>query len=142
MGAERPIGSDVDPSRPVRVLVVDDEPDLRILLWMAVEADGRCSVVADASNGADGISLAGAHQPDVIVLDHLMPDMDGIRALPLLRKAAPAAKVIMLSALSSEPHRVKAIEAGADAYMEKGASLRPVLDLAVSLARSEGLPTA
>ena len=127
------------PDEPVRVLVVDDEPDLRILLWMAVEADGRCAVVGDASNGLDGIALAEEHQPDVIVLDHLMPDMDGIRALPLLRKAAPGAKVIMLSALSSRPHRIDAIRAGADAYVEKGASFRPLLDLAVSLARGNQL---
>ena len=124
---------------PVRVLVVDDEPDLRILLWMAVEADGRCSVVADASNGLDGIARAAELQPDVIVLDHLMPEMDGIRALPLLREAAPRAKVIMLSALSSDPYRVDAIRAGADAYLEKGASFRPLLDLAVNLARDEQL---
>lgn len=127
------------PEAPVRVLVVDDEPDLRILLWLAVEADGRCSVVADASNGRDGIAMAAEHQPDVIVLDHLMPDMDGIRTLPLLREAAPRAKVIMLSALTSEPHRIDAIRAGADAYLEKGASFRPLLDLAVNLAHGHHL---
>ncbi|HEV2369753.1 MAG TPA: response regulator transcription factor [Acidimicrobiales bacterium] len=124
-------------SDPVRVLVVDDEPDLRILLWLAVEADGRCAVVADASNGREGIEMAAEHQPDVIVLDQLMPDMDGISALPRLREAAPHAKVIMLSALPSEPHRTTAVRAGADAYVEKGASLGPVLDLAVSLARDD-----
>lgn len=123
---------------PVRVLVVDDEPDMRILLWLAVEADGRCQVVADASNGREGVARAAEHQPDVVVLDQMMPEMDGVHALPLIREAAPRAKVIMLSALSSQELRSEALRSGADAYLEKSASFRPVLDLAVSLARGHG----
>jgi DNA-binding NarL/FixJ family response regulator len=122
----------------VTVLVVDDEPDMRILLWLAVEADGRCRVVADASNGEEGVALAAEHHPDVVVLDQMMPVMDGIQAVPLIRQAAPGTKVIMLSALSTEELRAEAIKAGADAYLEKAASFRPVLDLAVSLARGVG----
>ena len=122
----------------VTVLVVDDEPDMRILLWLAVEADGRCRVVADASNGEEGVALAAEHRPDVVVLDQMMPVMDGIRAVPLIRQAAPGTKVIMLSALSTDELRAEAIKAGADAYLEKAASFRPVLDLAVSLARGVG----
>ena len=128
----------VVPPDPVRVLVVDDEPDIRILLWLAVEADGRCLVVADASNGREGVALAAEHQPDVVVLDQMMPDMDGMHALPLIREAAPRAKVIMLSALTTEDLRARAVRAGADAYVEKSASFRPLLDLAVSLARGSG----
>ena len=126
------------PDVPVRVLVVDDEPDIRILLWLAVEADGRCRVVADASNGREGVALAAEHQPDVVVLDQMMPVMDGVHAVPLIREAAPRAKVIMLSALSSPTLRVQALQSGADAYLEKSASFRPVLDLAVGLAREAG----
>lgn len=125
----------------MRVLVVDDEPDLRILLWLAVEADGRCQVVADASSGSEGVAQAAAHQPDVVIIDHMMPGMDGIRAVPLIRQAAPGAKVIMLSALSSASLRAEAMKAGADAYLEKSASFRPVLDLAVDLAQGDG-PTS
>jgi len=122
-----------DASEPVRVLVVDDEPDLRILLWMAVEADGRCQVVADASTGDEGVALAAEHQPDVVVLDQMMPGMDGVRAVPLIRQAAPTAKVIMMSALGDAQLRERAMAAGADAYLEKAASFRPLLDLAVDL---------
>ncbi|HEX5268107.1 MAG TPA: response regulator transcription factor [Acidimicrobiales bacterium] len=127
-----------DAETPVRVLVVDDEPDIRILLWLAVEADGRCQVVADASNGREGVVRAAEHQPDVVVLDQMMPEMDGVHALPLIREAAPRAKVIMLSALSSQELRAEALRSGADAYLEKSASFRPVLDLAVNLARGHG----
>ncbi|HVA42977.1 MAG TPA: response regulator transcription factor [Acidimicrobiales bacterium] len=122
-----------DASDPVRVLVVDDEPDLRILLWLAVEADGRCQVVADASTGDEGVALAAKHQPDVVVLDQLMPGMDGVRAVPLIRQAAPAAKVIMMSALGDAELRERAMAAGADAYLEKASSFRPLMDLAVDL---------
>jgi len=122
-----------DASEPVRVLVVDDEPDLRILLWMAVEADGRCRVVADASNGEEGVALAAEHQPDVVVVDQMMPGMDGVRAVPLIRQVAPAAKVIMMSALGDAQLRERAMAAGADAYLEKASSFRPLLDLAVDL---------
>jgi two-component system, NarL family, nitrate/nitrite response regulator NarL len=127
-----------DTETPVRVLVVDDEPDIRILLWLAVEADGRCQVVADASNGREGVVRAAEHQPDVVVLDQMMPEMDGVHALPLIREAAPRAKVIMLSALSSQDLRAEALRSGADAYLEKAASFRPLLDLAVNLARGHG----
>lgn len=126
------------PTDPVRVLVVDDEPDIRILLWLAVEADGRCQVVADASNGLEGVALAAEYQPDVVVVDQMMPEMDGVHAVPLIREVAPRSKVIMLSALSTDDLRARAMEAGADAYLEKSASFRPLLDVAVSLARGSG----
>lgn len=127
-------GAMTERDRPVRVLVVDDEPDLRILLWLAVEADGRCQVVADASDGREGAHLAGELQPDVVVLDQMMPDLDGVNALPLIRQAAPNAKVIMLSALREGEARDRALAAGADAYFEKASSFRPLLDMAVGLA--------
>lgn len=123
------------PDEPIRVLVVDDEPDLRILLWLAVEADGRCKVVADASNGEEGVALARELQPDVVVLDQIMPVMDGANALPLIRQVSPASKVVMLSAMSDALVREKVLQTGADAYLEKSASFRPLLDLAVSLVR-------
>jgi DNA-binding NarL/FixJ family response regulator len=128
-------------TEPVRVLVVDDEPDLRILLWLAVEADGRCQVVADASSGHEGVAKAAEHQPDVVVVDQMMPGMDGVRAVPLIREAAPSAKVIMMSALGDAQLRERAMQAGADAYVEKAASFRPLLDLAVGLAAGT-LPTS
>lgn len=121
-------------TQPVKVLVVDDEPDLRILLWLAVEADGRCQVVADAASGDEGVALAAAHQPDIVVVDQMMPGMDGVQAVPLIRQAAPGAKVIMMSALGDAQLRERAMRAGADAYLEKAASFRPLLDLAVGLA--------
>jgi DNA-binding NarL/FixJ family response regulator len=74
----------------------------------------------------------------VVVVDQMMPHMDGITAVPLIRRAAPRAKIIMLSALSSAELRKKAIQAGADAYLEKAASFHPLLDLAVQLARGHG----
>ena len=121
-------------TQPVRVLVVDDEPDLRILLWMAVEADGRCQVVADAASGDEGVAKAAEHQPDIVVVDQMMPGMDGVQTVPLIRRVAPAAKVIMMSALGDVQLRERAMQAGADAYLEKAASFRPLLDLAVGLA--------
>lgn len=120
---------------PVRVLVVDDEPDLRILLWLAVEADGRCQVVADASNGREGVALAEELQPDVVVLDQMMPVMDGATALPLIRQVSPRSKVIMLSAMGDHQFRERLVDVGADAYLEKSTSFRPLLDLAAALAR-------
>ena len=120
--------------RTVRVVVIDDEPDLRILLWLAMESDGRCQVVGDASSAAEGVELAAVTRPDVIVVDQVMPGMDGVSAVPLLRAAAPGAKIIMLSALGSEEMRTRATRAGADAYLEKSASFHPLLDLAVALA--------
>ena len=104
----------------LRTLLVDDVEDIRALLRMLMEQDGRFDVVAEAADGEQAIELARAHQPDVVVLDLAMPVMDGLTALPALRQAAPRVRVIILSGFPVDEMGPAAEQAGAVGYLEKG----------------------
>jgi len=107
-------------SAPVRVLVVDDNDDVRRLLTIQLETGGACAVVGDAADGRHAVELAKELQPDVVVLDLAMPVMDGLEALPLIKAAVPDVKVIVLSGFDEGPMRDRALQAGASKYVEKG----------------------
>ncbi len=103
-----------------RVLLVDDVADLRSLMRIAVERDGRFQVVGEASNGLEAIRLAESLQPDVVLLDLAMPEMDGLQAIPLIREHLGDARIVVLSGFESSRVARQAIETCADAYIEKG----------------------
>jgi CheY-like chemotaxis protein len=101
-------GSDGAP----RVLIVDDEVDMRHALSLLVESHGF-EIVGEAGTGVEAIDLASQDPPDVIVLDYMMPEMDGAEAAQRLRSIAPKAKIIAFSAiLTDKPD-------WADAYLNK-----------------------
>src|SRR5437588_12716538 len=83
-----------------RVVIAEDDPDIRFLVADVLESDGRFQVVAEASNGAEAVRLAEEHQPDAVVLDLMMPVMDGGTALPKIRQVAPKAAVVVLSVIA------------------------------------------
>jgi CheY-like chemotaxis protein len=112
-------------SRQWRVVVVDDEDDIRALVRIMLGADGRFAIVAEAPNGREAVEAVATHKPDVVVLDLSMPVMDGIAALPLIREVAPDCRVAVCSAHGESSAYVLGI--GADAYVDK-------LDLPRSLA--------
>ncbi len=105
-----------------RVLIVDDTPDLRLLLQLSLSRYEGVTVVAEAEDGQQGVDLAREHQPDVVLLDLAMPRMDGLQALPLIRNNAPAARVVVLSGFDEARMAATATAAGAHAYLRKGAS--------------------
>jgi two-component system chemotaxis response regulator CheB len=108
-------------ARKIRVLVVDDSAVIRGLVtrWLSGEAD--IEVVGAAVNGKDGVDHAEKFKPDLIILDIEMPVMDGVTALPAIRKVAPNARVIMASTLTQRGAEVtiKALAAGASDYIPK-----------------------
>lgn len=105
---------------PTRVLVVDDADGVRDLLCTLLDCEEDFVVVGRAGDGREAIAVAGSTQPDLVVLDLAMPVMDGVTALPGIRRAAPAARVAVLSGFSTLALERAAREAGADAYLEKG----------------------
>jgi signal transduction histidine kinase len=112
---------------PLEVLVVDDTPDLRDLLTMALERTGEFRVVAHAENGQEAVEAARSHGPDLVLLDIAMPVMDGLEALPLVRTSCPEAIVVMLSGFGASEMTARALAGGADGYLQKGQSLGTLL---------------
>src|SRR5512145_1091030 len=101
------------------VLVVEDEPDIRRLIVLHLERDGfRCRT---AANGPDALREAKAAVPDLVVLDLMLPGLDGLEVCRRLRSDASTAGVpiIMLTAKSDEVDRVVGLEVGADDYIGK-----------------------
>jgi DNA-binding NarL/FixJ family response regulator len=111
---------------PIRVLLVDDAADIRVLLKLVLEFDAEFTVVAEAANGEEAIRLSAEHQPDLVVLDVAMPVMDGMDALRQLRRVAPRTKVVMYSAYDSGWLADRARGFGAAGYIDKTTG---VLDL-------------
>jgi twitching motility two-component system response regulator PilH len=102
-----------------RVLVIDDEPDVRWLIRMSLERAGH--EVIDAEDGLRGIALATKQHPEVIVLDLMMPVMDGYGVLAELAKDPRTASVpvVVLSAKAIPDEAERAVEAGARRFLEK-----------------------
>ena len=103
-----------------RVVLVDDMVELRGLIRLTLERSGHFRVVGQAGNGREGIEVATATQPDLVLLDVSMPVMDGLEALPILCREVPTTKVVMLSGFSQARLGAEAKARGAVAYVEKG----------------------
>lgn len=99
-----------------RVLVVDDEPQIRRFLGISLRAQGYA--VQEAGDGAQGLAMLASGQPDLLVLDLGLPDLDGIEVLRQLR-AWSQVPVIVLSARAGEGEKVRALDAGANDYVTK-----------------------
>ncbi len=109
------------PADKINVMLVDDSAIIRKLFTHALEKELSVHVVATAEDGEKAIEVVKQHQPDIIILDIEMPNMDGITAIPHLLKAAPNARIIMASTLTSKNASIslKALELGATDYIGK-----------------------
>jgi DNA-binding NarL/FixJ family response regulator len=105
--------------RQMRVLIVDDTSIVRAVVRRTLSSDERFVVVGEAVNGRDAIDQTHKCQPDLVLLDLAMPEMDGLEALPHILAVAPYARVIVLSAFSPDQMASQAIQCGALAYLEK-----------------------
>ena len=88
-------------ARPLRVVVIDDTEDIRELLSLALTRGGF-DIVAEASDGRSGTEEVRRHRPDLVLLDLAMPVMDGIEALPGIRRLVPTATIIVLSGFGAQ----------------------------------------
>ena len=120
-----------------RVLIVDDEPDLLSVLHFGLEVEGFD--VLEATDGEQALEMARSHQPDMIVLDLMLPRMDGYKVCRALKfderyKRIP---IFILSARSGETDRRLALDLGADAYVTKPYDMR---DLVMKIRQRLNLP--
>lgn len=110
-----------DPGR-LRLLIVDDNPDVLRDLRLLLELSGSLEVVAEARNGRDAVQLAVSLAPDVVVMDLEMPGMDGYEATRQIKSQPSAPRVIILSVHARPVEIERARAAGADDFVMKGAS--------------------
>ena len=108
------------------LLIVDDEDDIREVAVMALELDPGFEV-RDCGSGAAAIEAAAAWRPGLILLDVMMPGMDGLAVLRKIREAGHRIPVLMLTARGDEADRVVGLELGADDYIAKPFSPRELL---------------
>ena len=115
-------------AEPHRLALVDDSPDTLEVLKLAFERTSRFRVVAEAVNGKEAIDVVTVHLPDVVLLDIAMPVMDGLEALPSIRSACPSATVVVLTSFGTSAMTRRAMELGADGYLQKGVSLSSLVE--------------
>jgi two-component system, NarL family, response regulator DevR len=128
-------------TNPIRVLLIDDSPIIRLGLRSALEDYADITIVAEAGSAADGLAAVAKYKPDVVLLDLHLPDKSGLQVCRELLKLRPQTKVLVLTSSSNERNVQEALSAGARGYLLKdndGAALasglrtvaggQPVLD--------------
>ena len=113
-------------ARPIRVLIVDDHEVLAASLAMVLDAEEDITAAGVATTLEQARALVGTVQPDVILLDHRMPDGDGVAEIPALRALRPTIGIVVLTASAADHVLLAAIEAGASGFLSKTRSLDEV----------------
>lgn len=134
MGNESDLSQD---QLQLKVLVVDDESSITQMLSMALRFDGW--QVETAGTGSEAVQKAGEFAPDVMVLDIMLPDFDGMQALSRMRVAGEIAPALFLTALDSIDDRVRGLTAGGDDYVVKPFSVEELIARLRALVRRSRL---
>lgn len=113
---------------PIKVIICDDHVLYRAGVKTTLSAKKDIKVIAEADNGVHLLNLIKSLQPDVILLDIQMPIMDGITALPEIKKICPNTKVIMLTMLEDNSMITKLMELGANSYLTKTSDIEVIYE--------------
>jgi DNA-binding NarL/FixJ family response regulator len=113
---------------PIRILAVDDHPIVRQGIAGLVAVHSDMSVVAEASNGREAIQQFRAHNPDVTLMDLQMPEMGGLDAMIAIRGEFPEARIIVLTTYVGDAQILRALKAGARAYLLKNSLHKELLE--------------
>ena len=106
---------------PLRVVLADDSSSFRLLMQLTLDDHPNFCVVGTAADGLEAVRVAESAQPDVVLLDIAMPRMDGLEAIPEIRRVVPGVKIVVFSGYSADRMGAVATEAGADLFLEKAA---------------------
>jgi DNA-binding NarL/FixJ family response regulator len=124
---------------PIRLLIVDDHPVVRDGLRGMLSSDSDFEVVGEASDGAEALTMAEAHQPDVILMDLRMPGLGGAAAIRELGARGLPARVLVLTTYDSDSDVVPALEAGATGYLLKDSPREELVRAIRAAARGEAV---
>jgi DNA-binding NarL/FixJ family response regulator len=124
---------------PITILIADDHTLFRSGLQALFESLGDTAVVAQAATGAEAVTLAAQHQPDVVLMDIQMPDMNGIEATRRIVHTSPHIGVIIVTMFEDDDSVFAAMRAGARGYVLKGADQDEMLRTVRAVARGEAL---
>lgn len=113
----------------IQILIVDDRAVVRNELRHVLELTGTVTVTGEAADGWEALRLAETLKPDIVLMDLEMPGLDGFEATRRIKTLNLARAVIIFTVYADAVNRQKAQEAGADAFVVKGADLRTLLDL-------------
>ena len=113
---------------PIRILLVDDHAVVRRGLRGFLELQDDMEVVGEGEDGTQAVALAQQHRPDVILMDLLMPKMDGLTAIATIKQAHPEVEIVAVTSFIEEEKVTAALEAGASGYLLKDAEAEEVAD--------------
>ena len=124
---------------PIRILIADDHTLMRQGLRQLCEGMGGFTVIAEAEDGAQAVALARTTQPDVILMDIVMSEMDGVEAIRRIMRGIPSARIIALTMYRQEQYMLDAIRAGARGYLLKTVDARELMTAIEAVSRGDYL---
>jgi DNA-binding NarL/FixJ family response regulator len=112
----------MDDAQPLRTIVADDDPLVRRLIRDTLQIDG-VTVIAEASNGREAVELALFYRPDVVLMDYMMPELDGIEATRRIFESDPDIRVVLLTGAADDELGLRGLRAGASGFLSKDMEL-------------------
>ncbi|WP_308258136.1 response regulator transcription factor [Pseudonocardia lacus] len=126
-------------AEPVRVLLADDDPEIRATLRLLLDVTPDMAVVGEAADGHEAVALVAAATPDVVLMDVRMPRMGGVEATRRIVESGADTRVLMLTTFDLDEHVHAALHAGAAGFLVKGAPAARLLDAIRVVAAGEAL---
>ena len=116
------------PSQPARIVVADDHPLFRSALRTLLEGSEGVEVIAEATDGKEALELSRRLEPDLVLMDVIMPKMDGVAATRAIKSELPRTIVLVMTASEDSEHLLRALRAGAGGYVLKSADPERIME--------------
>ena len=123
--------------KPITVLIVDDHEVVRQGVQAFLSAQAEFEVVGEADSGAAAVALAEDHVPDVVLMDLIMPGMDGVEATRKVKDVSPRTQIVVLTSYHEDEHIFPALQAGAISYVLKDLAMEELAEAVVKAAQGE-----